>query len=496
MRKMEFDPNTVELLFGNEAAERDDSERLKSFIFKGSIYQQITSGSPLKMLIGFKGTGKSALMRVAHDESEMRGKVAIWIRPDDLSETYDKIRSSSFVLAITQWKKALAKVIVEKIVDEYCGQTLEDEKAVLKWAFSDGYKSHSFFKQLVNDKIAMELLSGIESAHSSQKKKVLEEFIQKPEVLIFIDDLDRGWAATEEDQKVLSSLLNALGDLTSSMVGLTARIAFRTDVYLRIRASNESQDKFEGAEIWVNWTNHEILIMLVKRIGAFFGTPYPERELKALSQHELAEHLKPVFQEVFTGTKSWEGQYTHKVLMSLIRKRPRDLIKLCTFAANRAYLDSAERISGKQILSVLPDYSQGRVQDLIIEFKKELLTIEKLIYKMAPTTEELSTRHITNVYQFDTQRLIKKIENAMQNISVPPHFRAMDIARFLYMIGFITARKSLPNNFIERKYYDEKKDLLLPQIGDLGYSWEIHPSFRAGLSRDITHDWKSTVDFL
>ena len=48
-------------LFGDEDALKEDSQRLQQYYFKGIPYQQVISDDKLCILVGYKGTGKSAV---------------------------------------------------------------------------------------------------------------------------------------------------------------------------------------------------------------------------------------------------------------------------------------------------------------------------------------------------------------------------------------------------------------------------------------------------
>ena len=62
---MKFSDENILKLFGNEAAESESPERLKEYYLKSSIYDRVASDTPLRILVGHKGIGKSALIRVA-----------------------------------------------------------------------------------------------------------------------------------------------------------------------------------------------------------------------------------------------------------------------------------------------------------------------------------------------------------------------------------------------------------------------------------------------
>ena len=77
--------------------------------------------------------------------------------------------------------------------------------------------------------------------------------------------------------------------------------------------------------------------------------------------------------------------------MSLIRKRPRDLVKLCTLAARNAFEKNYNTIQTDNFKAIFEEYSHGRIQDTVNEFKSELLQIERLLLNMKPSKKELNS---------------------------------------------------------------------------------------------------------
>jgi hypothetical protein len=146
-------------------------------------------------------------------------------------------------------------------------------------------------------------------------------------------------------------------------------------------------------------------------------------------------------------------------------------------------MNDSEIISTANLESIFENYSQGRLQDTINEYRSELPDIERLILGMKPTTKE---RKISEGYVYPTDKLLKKIRNieeqgkfkwANGNIATDK-----ELAAFLYKINFITARKK-ENSGINRKYFEENK-YLSNKFVDFGYEWEIHPAYRWALQPD------------
>ncbi|MHB1043022.1 MAG: P-loop ATPase, Sll1717 family [Eubacteriales bacterium] len=497
----QFTRENIEKLFGHEAAEREQINRLQEYFIRRNDYETIKSDLPLKIVVGFKGVGKSALLKMSYLEDIKDGIPALWIRPDDVSELYEDIlKETNFLRLVTLWKKGLARLIACRITEDWICVVRDEAETAIQWAEQAGYRSKDLIGQIVS-KLKPLINKYVDTAQEPRQSiaehRMLGRLIKDRAIRIYIDDLDRGWKASSEDTRRLSALINALGDLTTDIDGLQVRISLRTDVFALIRESDESTDKFESSVLPCSWTNHEILIALVKRIRTFFEKGFDEDKLKDMSQAQIAEWLSPLFAPRMEGTLCWNDAPTYRVIMSLIRRRPRDMVKLCTNAAQCAYNNKYNVITSKNIVEVLENYSSERITDIINEFSSEMSTIKDLLYNMGPTVKELREKKIDR-YMYSTDQLYKKIKNLINSFPITFTYKTNpdihDIAHFLFKIGYITARKDLPNGRIDRLYYEDKKQLLLRHIGDLGYMWEIHPAYRGALARGRKEVWESTVN--
>jgi hypothetical protein len=166
--------------------------------------------------------------------------------------------------------------------------------------------------------------------------------------------------------------------------------------------------------------------------------------------------------------------------MSLIRKRPRDLIKLCTLAAGRANRARASIIHTEHLESSFEEYSQSRLQDTFNEFRSELPNVEGLLLHMRPNKKERTAKA---GYVYSTEELLKKIANIKE---IEPFKFATgltagnrELAAFMYKINFLTARYET-NGGIVRRYFEENR-YLQNHFSDFGFDWEIHPAYRWAL---------------
>lgn len=471
---IEFNEPNIQRLFGHEAAEDEDPARLKEYYFKSSVYQRIVTPLPLRILVGHKGIGKSALLKMAIMEDPQKGIVSVLVKPNDITDI--AIDISDFLHTVRNWQIGLFKIISDKVLDSF-------------GIHHQLRKSPDDFRGTIVEFIVDTLINIKTSAYPSEKQQAIFQFIDSPKVAVYIDDLDRGWQGKQNDITRISALLNAVRDISNENRNVSFRIALRSDVYYLVRTSDESTDKIEGSVVWHTWTNHEIFVLLVKRIETFFNRTIDENELLKLRPPQLAKYLSPLMENRFTGKGHWANAPTYRVLMSLIRKRPRDLIKLCTLAARHAYLRKSSLIQAEDFEAIFEEYSQGRILDTANEYKSELADVERLVMNMRPNKKERTAKE---GYVYRTDELLAKLGNIMEQgkflFANQKEADRKDLATFLYKINFITARKEKDDGSIVRKYFEENR-YLSSQFVDFGFDWEIHPAYRWALQPTDINDY-------
>ena len=468
-----FNEANIQAIFGHEAAENEDVARLREYYFKTKVFEKIAADLPLRILVGHKGVGKSALFTVAIQEDRDAGQLPILIRPDDIAGI--GTGSTDFLQTIRDWKSGLQEILARKVLDALGISHPDDLRGSVT---ARAGRILGFLRD------TLEPYADGRVDLTSTNRALVNKFLKSTGIDVYVDDIDRGWESRLEDIQRISALINAMRDLSTDNKGLRFKLSLRSDVYFLVRTSDESTDKIEGSVVWCSWTNHEIFVLLVKRIETFFGRHVDETHLLEMRQRDLARFLDPIMESKFTGAGKWEKAPMYQVIMSLIRKRPRDLVKLCTLAARNAADRSADRIMTKDFRAVFEEYSQGRVQDTINEFRSELPDIERLIMNMKPSRIE---RKAETGYMYRTDALLKKLSN----ITEQGRFRlrsgrevdTKELAHFLYKINFLTARKSLPSGEIDRKYFEENR-YISGHFADFGYDWEVHPAYRWALQPD------------
>lgn len=469
--KINFSEEQITGLFGELAAEDEDISRFKNSFFKSTTYEKIHNERPLRILVAHKGVGKSALFRMSYEENLERNVLSLWIRPNEISDLCEVNDGENPLNLIEKWKTGLNSRIVELIMQNF---QIATDSALVNHSVEQGMK--------LIDRITY-LIKGIADKVDIEKTKQLicQKYIADHKIVIYIDDLDRAWEGTSHNVKRIAALLNAVRDLSNESPCLHFRISLRSDVYFLVRTADESTDKIEGNVIWLTWSEHELLVFLAKRIQSYLGNNISEKTLLKKPQFEIVKYLYPIMDSHFKGTGKWNNRPIHYVLLSLTRRRPRDLVNLCIQAAREACNNQHEKITTLDWENVFSQYSQNRLQDTINEHRYELQDIRRLLLGMKPSHEQ---KKLAGSHKYTEIQILNKISGIMQNgdfiFANNQKATSNELLGFMYKINFIVARKDLKDGFIDRKYFEDN-NYLSTEYCEFGYDWEVHPAFRWAL---------------
>ncbi|WP_137752066.1 hypothetical protein [Sphingopyxis sp. L1A2A] len=478
-----FDDVTVRKLFGSEDAESEDPERLKEYFLNNGAYNDLNAPLPLRIVTGHKGVGKSALLKRAFLDDQENNILAVEIQPNDIAELMASAPDEPFIQKIERWKSGIKRIVAQKAVDSMISGSIDN--ATQEKFQNAGQKATAFIRR------AIEIIKP--NINDQANALIADSFLRDNVIRVYIDDIDRGWSASQSDISNISALLNAIRDLCNSDKGLQCRIALRTDVYFLVRTSDESTDKIEQDIIRLQWSNDEILRMITIRVMTYFNMRNLN-DLTTLSQARISkEILSTVIDPIYSGRGLWENVPVSVPLMSLCRKRPRDLVKLLHAAARAAGKSSHSIIKSEDLTSAFEAYSDERLQDLVNEFRSEMPEIKNVLLKFKPSKKE---KHASINYKFTTDQLINKIKNIRQQVRI--EFRSgtsvseRSILSFLYKIDFIIAR-SESDGKAKWTYFDQRRFLANDAI-DFGFQWEIHLAYRWAIQPNDIQDVIDSLD--
>ena len=168
------------------------------------------------------------------------------------------------------------------------------------------------------------------------------------------------------------------------------------------------------------------------------------------------------------------------VMLSLVRRRPRDMVNLLRDAATCAYKKHHVRIESEDIRDVMPQYSQGCLVEICTEYGNEIANLKELLM-MIPRNRKERALLKKDKSVFSTSEInarLKKIRGEAKLFfkgSFAP-VTADDLRCFLYRIGFLTARE-MKGGKPDWTFYEDEWILGDVRV-DKGKDWEIHPAYR------------------
>lgn len=469
--KLTFSDQQIRQLFGSEDAENEDSERFHEYFVQNRAFDNLIAPLPLRIIVGHKGVGKSALLRFSFERDVENKILSVFLKPDDLSDLLKVQAGSDINSLIDAWKTGIKEKVAEKAVEQLTEGTVDkiDNSKIAVGARK--------LTAVVSD--ALRLIKP--EIHDATQMALYEHFLSDQVIHIYIDDIDRGWSARPQDVTNISALINALKDISSKDSNIKCKIALRTDVYYLVRTSDESTDKIEQDIIRLTWNNDDILKLIAFRISTFFQMDATRDKVFAMTQNQISRDiLSKVMDEKFQGRGKWSNERIHRILMSLCRKRPRDLVKMLHAAARRTADRGGSKISTLDFQNSFEEYSEGRLQDLFNEFRSEVANIDQFIMQFRPTKYQRTT---AENYHYTNDAIITRIKNAKG--SVPIRFSSgrpvtdKAILTFLYKIDFIIAKFNSESG-ADWKYFDQSR-FLAHEYADFGNSWEVHPAYRWAL---------------
>lgn len=475
---IDFSEEQIRDMFGDLAAEDEKKDRFSAYFIKTDVYKKIHNFLPIRILVAHKGIGKSAVFQMSYLENLKNNVLSIWVKPDDILSIANTENETDPLEMIRQWKSGLEELLVEKVVSNF---NISKDNDTINQISRNGLKLTERIGMIVKKVQDVVDVDAI-------KKSVADQYLKNHKIVIYVDDLDRAWNGSRQNIYRISALLNAVRDMCNESNELCFRISLRSDVYYLVRTADESTDKIDGNVLWLTWTEHELLALLVKRVQTYFDNDIPEKELLDMEQREMSAYLDDIMADTFEGAGKWNNRPIRYIFLSLIRRRPRDLINLCTLAARNANAEGRNLIVTEDWEEVFEQYSSSRLQDTINEHKYELPDIERLLLGMKPSHEMKKTE---KPFVYDKERLVRKIEGIMQNgkfyFANNKECTVEELIAFMYKINFLNARKDAAGGFIDRKYFEDNKYITSNSV-DFGYDWEVHPAFRWALypeTRDI-----------
>jgi hypothetical protein len=419
-----FELSKIDL--GKDEAEQD--QRLREYFLKTSSYTNALAGAKT-VVIGRKGSGKSAIFTLMRDELQKEGALVIPITPDQYSWSALKDYQEQGILPVqahtNAWKMTLLSSVAWKLTE--AGLISDDSKLMNYYKFmKDAFilNRDDWFLNIVNK--IKGFISGIkthwvtldweETGTVATPLRVVEEikallyrdWPRMKQVRILIDRLDDSWDASKESQNLIIGLFKAANELNAAFTGnLIVTVFLRSDIYDNLFF--DDQDKLRQYEETLYWSRDDLKAVICERVRV------------SLEHKDLDNNVV------------WQNLFSPKLYRSQA---------------------SAEK------------YSQSKYKDLVIEFQKQL-----------PYIKDLLDSFSGSLHKFSQSELLKRLESFIGGKNLP--IQPVQLLRYIFTWGIIGVKRQGRAGVKQRGgaqffyYYDD------PSINPLAYNdYYKHPSLR------------------
>jgi len=380
---------------------------VKAFVF-AEAYQDVLYApfhSPL-ILIGRKGTGKTALLKYLDLKSASSGIITLYLKPDDMP-LLEGIGDAKETATIKRKAyQALISSLAVKVGTNIRGLLGRKEKKLFDKAVVEGARTHdavqacmhglSKFGSVVTSIDFSKLLPAGENLKSTALLNSLQTNFEKSNTALFLllDDIDQ--VASIQDREQINRIwrfMLAAKRLTEELPNMKTIISLRTEIWTLIERDESGQrDQIDHIRQLLRRLDpsEEIIKEIVLR------------RLRVVARKHNLPTDNSIFREFFTSpkvilpTSKDQKRYWEDYITKSSRGRPRDAIQLLGLLAKESISQRQTRISQDAVNSAAEKYSEQRVNDLTREYTLDCPVVREIINSLASLDFILTTNSVLN----------------------------------------------------------------------------------------------------
>jgi hypothetical protein len=365
--------------FGAPAAERDIAKGLKDYFVESDAFRRIYAREKF-ILLGNRGAGKSAIFRITAERERRAGTLVIELSPEDYSyEMLSSVMAEEHAGAWAKqgayaaaWKYLIYVLIMKGLTES--GPTYKKGAAAQIYSYlrdnHRGFQGNpiavliSYLKRMEGMKIgsyeaslkSKELIKLYKLEEINHLLPALTELCERQKVLILVDELDRGWDASEDAKAFVAGLFQAVVSINELTPQLRVLISLRMELYDSIPSLYEDAQKFRDVMEIISWDETSLLRLVARRI---------QHTVPVLLSNNDIECWNNVFSEILDYRQSKSFNY----IVDRTLYRPREIIQFCSDALLESRKAQTWPINYSVISRAELQYSEERTKDIVAEYR-------------------------------------------------------------------------------------------------------------------------------
>jgi hypothetical protein len=384
------------LYFGRDDAEHDAVDGLLNAGFLATAAFEETLLGRKSLVIGRKGSGKSAIcMRLTMPEVTQGHHVLI--TPDDaagnqlrrfeLDDLTDEVAKSLI------WRYVFAIHIARHLVAAHArgvhgtsepksvrqvrkflrgnGQ-LADQRLQNRITTAIGGLSGTLSLEAFGVSLSADLKSAPQGIRAAEQLAIIERGVAQAvadlgcadthqPLLLLVDKLEHVWSAERSSEALVTGLLLASKHVARTYPRAARCVLFiRSDIYDALTFSEA--DKFHSDEIRIDWSREKLVELAIARAAASLG------------DHVTGDYL---WGTVFPGQMGNENVVDY--LFSRMLPRPRDAIQFLNLCRDTAHANRHDRITEFDVAEAMLGFSRWKTLDLAREYRSTIPYLERVL---------------------------------------------------------------------------------------------------------------------
>lgn len=370
---------------GGLAAEHDNY--LEQYFYENNLFRRVALGYT-RILIGNRGSGKSAIFKMLAKKERAEGTLVQEILPSDY--IYDLLKNSRLFDSEAEWARLGAYTASWKYVilssamrllhTRHKNQKAHSEHVNRLHAYlRDHFEEHEktpidllvkFIKKFGSvTNISLEGLQFADKTNELDKLYKLEpmtkvipaiqELSRYTKILILFDELDHGWDASTDARQFIAGLFRAAIQINNQFPNIHVLVTIREEIYQNIPELYDDAQKIRDIIEYLRWTPDELKLMITRRIKHSLEC--------SLGKDVRASKSDTIWEIIFQKSIHEAENPTFNYIVDRTLYRPRELI----FFINECFKSHniEERIGQETIEKVERSYSMNRLEDIASEYR-------------------------------------------------------------------------------------------------------------------------------
>ena len=422
-------------VLGDVRAEADNAMLSQAFV-ETPDYRALIESHDRTIIVGRRGTGKSALVQALHHHWSKNDKVDVLrVVPEEyqtlalrplaslFGPVFEHIRAGIRIA----WRYAFIMETFRIKSRHYrfkhrpANNFLRSE--LRQWNNLGANvlrKFHALLKSSIDKTISPEARIGdlADRLKIQEVEQSIEEIAKETpqELVILIDCLDEGYQPDHTGIGVIDGLIQGAIDVKAKPLGVKPFIFLRDNIFRSVQHLDKDYSRnIEGSVLRLHWDERALYNFVTKRIRVAFSIPQ--------------ESSNRVWDSVTTG--DLKGNAGFQSILRMTLHRPRDVLSLLNEAFFQTSRLGHHKIDLKDVEDAGKSISKARLSDLVAEYHALFPSITSLIelFRGLPAEWEVS-------------ELSSKVENFATNTEDPIVKQEMLLAHggvidILFGIGFL-----------------------------------------------------------